>query len=185
MYSSRSSTLTRLHSPHQVTAFEHSPARFQTLVTQLSRAGALSPTSAHLVAQVTKGRKPAPSKKHADAAASPGSVTPNLGDFLATDPSEAKWADVRGMLLDPSCSGSGIVGRMEYDQQAAEEEENEETTAAAGGAGERKENSQTGRLASLAAFQLSMIEHALKCEYPLLSHRWLEAQADSSILPIL
>ncbi|GFG23858.1 putative methyltransferase C2C4.06c [Aspergillus udagawae] len=32
-------------------------------------------------------------------------------DFLALDPTEDRFANVTGLLLDPSCSGSGIVGR--------------------------------------------------------------------------
>ncbi|RLL95285.1 hypothetical protein CFD26_105542 [Aspergillus turcosus] len=32
-------------------------------------------------------------------------------DFLALDPTESRFANVTGLLLDPSCSGSGIVGR--------------------------------------------------------------------------
>jgi putative methyltransferase len=53
-------------------------------------------------------------KPKPDAAAKlAGAVSPRLADFLATDPLDDEWQDVRGMLLDPSCSGSGIVGRME------------------------------------------------------------------------
>jgi 25S rRNA (cytosine2278-C5)-methyltransferase len=32
-------------------------------------------------------------------------------DFLALDPNDARFANVTHLLLDPSCSGSGIVGR--------------------------------------------------------------------------
>ncbi|CAI7671130.1 unnamed protein product [Penicillium pancosmium] len=32
-------------------------------------------------------------------------------DFLALDPQEERFQDVSGLLLDPSCSGSGIIGR--------------------------------------------------------------------------
>lgn len=32
-------------------------------------------------------------------------------DFLALDPTDEKFKDVTGLLLDPSCSGSGIIGR--------------------------------------------------------------------------
>ena len=34
-------------------------------------------------------------------------------DFLKTDPAKAPWDGISTMLLDPSCSGSGIVGRDE------------------------------------------------------------------------
>lgn len=32
-------------------------------------------------------------------------------DFLRTDPNDSHWSNVGALLLDPSCSGSGIVGR--------------------------------------------------------------------------
>ncbi|KAL3452247.1 S-adenosyl-L-methionine-dependent methyltransferase [Aspergillus insuetus] len=32
-------------------------------------------------------------------------------DFLALDPEDPRFEDVTGLLLDPSCSGSGIIGR--------------------------------------------------------------------------
>jgi len=32
-------------------------------------------------------------------------------DFLTTDPNVSPWSNVGSLLLDPSCSGSGIVGR--------------------------------------------------------------------------
>ncbi|EAW07138.1 rRNA (cytosine-C5-)-methyltransferase RCM1 [Aspergillus clavatus NRRL 1] len=32
-------------------------------------------------------------------------------DFLALDPTESRFENVTGLLLDPSCSGSGIIGR--------------------------------------------------------------------------
>lgn len=32
-------------------------------------------------------------------------------DFLALDPSDERFGKVSGLLLDPSCSGSGIIGR--------------------------------------------------------------------------
>jgi putative methyltransferase len=34
-------------------------------------------------------------------------------DFLALDPLDARFEEVSGLLLDPSCSGSGIIGRDE------------------------------------------------------------------------
>jgi len=32
-------------------------------------------------------------------------------DFLIVDPSKSPWSNVGSLLLDPSCSGSGIIGR--------------------------------------------------------------------------
>lgn len=66
-------------------------------------------------------------------------------DFLLTDPLDPKFAQVSHILLDPSCSGSGIVNRLDYLVES-----------------EDGEGSEESRLAKLSAFQLSMIRHAMK-----------------------
>lgn len=68
----------------QITAFELSPGRHRTLVSLLTTSGA----------------------KQAN-------VETVNGDFLATDPENEQWKDVQYILVDPSCSGSGIVNRMD------------------------------------------------------------------------
>ncbi|KAG1734159.1 S-adenosyl-L-methionine-dependent methyltransferase [Suillus lakei] len=65
-------------------------------------------------------------------------------DFLTIDPSHPKYSLATHILLDPSCSGSGIVNRLDYlieDEIEVVEED---------------------RLNKLAAFQLMMIKHAMK-----------------------
>lgn len=54
-----------------------------------------------------------------------------------------------GSLLDPSCSGSGIVNRLDYLLEDAEVD---------------VQQGQAARLEKLAGFQLQMILHAFKCE---------------------
>ncbi|KAL7987103.1 hypothetical protein Chor_006022 [Crotalus horridus] len=61
-------------------------------------------------------------------------------DFLATDPTDSRYSKVRYILLDPSCSGSGMVNRL------AEEES----------------TSLPMRLQALAGFQRKMLAHALQ-----------------------
>jgi putative methyltransferase len=39
-------------------------------------------------------------------------------DFLALDPADSRFERVTGLLLDPSCSGSGIIGRDDVPQLA-------------------------------------------------------------------
>lgn len=113
-------------------------------------------------------------------------VQATCGDFLETDHADPRFAEathmyeililrslvpctppnVRNSLLDPSCSGSGIVNRLDHLGEAgphsktmiwasisnADSTENEE------------EEGQSDRLQKLADFQLSMIKHAMKCE---------------------
>ncbi|KAI0261510.1 S-adenosyl-L-methionine-dependent methyltransferase [Gloeopeniophorella convolvens] len=69
-------------------------------------------------------------------------------DFLTTNVHDNKFAGVTHILLDPSCSGSGIVNRLDYLVESEAE----------------KDDARTERLAKLAAFQLQMIRHAMK--YP-------------------
>ncbi|KAJ7739302.1 S-adenosyl-L-methionine-dependent methyltransferase [Mycena olivaceomarginata] len=73
-------------------------------------------------------------------------VAPVHADFLAVDPRDPKFARATHILLDPSCSGSGIVNRLDHLLET--EEENQEA--------------QDERLHKLAAFQLLMIRHAMK-----------------------
>jgi putative methyltransferase len=62
------------------------------------------------------------------------------------DPKDAKYAKVEYFILDPSCSGSGIVSRMDalLDESPDAEIDQE-------------------RLNALADFQVSIIEHAIQC----------------------
>ncbi|OAA58515.1 nol1 nop2 sun domain containing protein [Niveomyces insectorum RCEF 264] len=68
--------------PASIFAFEKDPVRAVTLQTMLRTAGALDRVS------IGAGQ-----------------------DFLRVDPAAPRYRRVRALLLDPSCSGSGIVGR--------------------------------------------------------------------------
>ncbi|KAI0701330.1 S-adenosyl-L-methionine-dependent methyltransferase [Cytidiella melzeri] len=67
-------------------------------------------------------------------------------DFLTTSPDDPRYSAVTHILLDPSCSGSGIVNRLDHLLEAESEEAEEEEE----------------RLRKLALFQLMMIKHAMK-----------------------
>ncbi|KAK6202517.1 S-adenosyl-L-methionine-dependent methyltransferase [Scheffersomyces amazonensis] len=66
-------------------------------------------------------------------------------DFTTTDPKDFK--DVTGLVVDPSCSGSGIFGRALEDAQKEEAAE---------------EQVDTERLTKLAGFQFKIVKHAMK-----------------------
>ncbi|KAH7106309.1 S-adenosyl-L-methionine-dependent methyltransferase [Auriculariales sp. MPI-PUGE-AT-0066] len=67
-------------------------------------------------------------------------------DFTSLDPTAPEFAHVTHILLDPSCSGSGIVNRLDY--LLDDNDENDAT--------------DDDRLERLASFQLAMIKHALQ-----------------------
>ncbi|KAG8703255.1 hypothetical protein FRC08_002986 [Ceratobasidium sp. 394] len=71
-------------------------------------------------------------------------VEPISDDFLAQDPRDSRFAKVTHILLDPSCSGSGIVNRLDYLTQEDGDDDN------------------SSRLAALSSFQKSMILHAIR-----------------------
>lgn len=71
-------------------------------------------------------------------------VEPILGDFLDQDPTDERFKAVTHILLDPSCSGSGIVNRLDYLIQ------------------ESADSDSDSRLAALSSFQKRMICHAAK-----------------------
>ncbi|KAG5651744.1 hypothetical protein H0H81_007597 [Sphagnurus paluster] len=114
-------------------AFERDKKRFITLTAMLSRAGCKN-------------------------------VEPVNVDFLTVDPLDPKYSRVTHMLvihhiparklkfigafslLDPSCSGSGIVNRLDYLLETEIEDDGD----------------QEDRLKRLAAFQILMIKHAMR-----------------------
>ncbi|PPQ83431.1 hypothetical protein CVT25_007022 [Psilocybe cyanescens] len=73
-------------------------------------------------------------------------VSPINADFLTIDPQDPQFINVTHILLDPSCSGSGIVNRLDHLLETEIEDYAD------------KED----RLEKLAAFQLMMIKHAMR-----------------------
>ncbi|XP_065587767.1 28S rRNA (cytosine-C(5))-methyltransferase isoform X2 [Cyrtonyx montezumae] len=61
-------------------------------------------------------------------------------DFLTVDPHDPKYSKVKYILLDPSCSGSGMVARLPLEEAAPSAE----------------------RLQALAGFQRKVLSHALR-----------------------
>lgn len=65
----------------------------------------------------------------------------NVQDFTESDPQS--YTNVTGMVVDPSCSGSGIFGRSTFDEE------------------EEKKSEDIQRLQKLAEFQYKIMLHAL------------------------
>jgi putative methyltransferase len=71
-------------------------------------------------------------------------VVPIHCDFLKVDPADPKFAHVRAILLDPSCSGSGIVNSPDRWME-----------------NDGLETKDTNRIQSLSNFQLVALKHAM------------------------
>lgn len=67
-------------------------------------------------------------------------INVNIQDFTQAQPSD--YPDVKGLVVDPSCSGSGIFGRA--------------------GLGSEQETQNSQRLDKLSEFQYIIVSHALK-----------------------
>ncbi|GAB9462828.1 hypothetical protein Gpo141_00000311 [Globisporangium polare] len=82
-----------------------------------------------------------------------GIVDPCLQSFLEIDVHEAKYANVRSILLDPSCSGSGMTNRLDHllDIASGHDEALNENDV------EDVEGEMTARVQSLADFQLEAL----------------------------
>lgn len=88
-----SSTVDTINSKRPtIFAIERDPVRSKTLQTMLNKAGCLDPARSGLDVRILANQ-----------------------DFLALNPQDPRFADVRSILLDPSCSGSGIIGRDDGD----------------------------------------------------------------------
>ncbi|KAL6888902.1 hypothetical protein ACP4OV_009928 [Aristida adscensionis] len=71
------------------------------------------------------------------------------GDFLDIDSSDPSYAEVRAILLDPSCSGSGIsMERLDY-------------LLPSHSGGDQGDASTSSRIMKLSAFQKKALSHAL------------------------
>lgn len=82
-------------------------------------------------------------------------IETRLQDFLEVDPADKRYSNVTAILLDPSCSGSGIVSapdRIHENRRAGESGER-------GGDGD--EDGKEERLQRLATFQLSCVLKAM------------------------
>ncbi|GAA5997571.1 rRNA (cytosine-C5-)-methyltransferase RCM1 [Rhodotorula paludigena] len=71
-------------------------------------------------------------------------VQPMNVDFLSLKPDDAKLKNVTHLLVDPSCSGSGIPSRLDHLLPSAPEDE------------------QLARIRALSNFQLAIVSHALR-----------------------
>ncbi|KAF9099401.1 hypothetical protein BGX23_002419 [Mortierella sp. AD031] len=86
--------------------------------------------------------------------------------FLTLDTSEPDNSKVTHILLDPSCSGSGIINRLDHLVDTYAEEQEQATileTTTTGGAAERAaaEEKKKERLKSLGEFQVECVSKAM------------------------
>ncbi|KIS65980.1 rRNA (cytosine-C5-)-methyltransferase RCM1 [Mycosarcoma maydis] len=121
----------------RIDAFERDAARYKTLVKRLDAVGALALP------------RPQPTQH--------GNVTAHRRDFLTTNPDD--FPNVTHMLLDPSCSGSGIVNRLDF---LKEDDDVEHDPLDADALDSDTTTKLARRLRQLSEFQQLMIRHAFK-----------------------
>jgi putative methyltransferase len=80
-------------------------------------------------------------------------VDPIHGDFLKADPLDPKFNNVRAIMLDPSCSGSGIVNSPDRWM--------DDTTTTNDDDDNNNNNKDVKRIQSLSNFQLVALKHAM------------------------
>ncbi|SJX66375.1 uncharacterized protein SRS1_16696 [Sporisorium reilianum f. sp. reilianum] len=133
MFTKRSSSLAQRtdEDTGRIDAFERDAVRYKTLVKRLAAVGAL-----------------------ADKTTSTGNVHAQRRDFLTTQP--ADYPLVTHMLLDPSCSGSGIVNRLDF----LKEDDDVEHDSDADTPADDSTSKLARRLHQLGEFQLRMVRHA-------------------------
>lgn len=73
----------------------------------------------------------------------PVDICPRHEDFLKSDPKDKKYKNVRNILLDPSCSGSGIVNSLDRIADTKDDKTEEQ------------------RIESLSNFQIVALKHAM------------------------
>ncbi|CAK9050377.1 28S rRNA (cytosine-C(5))-methyltransferase (NOL1-related protein) (NOL1R) (NOL1/NOP2/Sun domain family member 5) (Williams-Beuren syndrome chromosomal region 20A protein) [Durusdinium trenchii] len=132
-------------------AFEKDPKRASSLLERLRLLTGFQEVALHTRTKKSKANR----ASRASAALARGRCLPvgskpgvevelRTMDFLKVDPRAAPWNEVEVLLIDPSCSGSGLPEHH--------------LTAAATGA----DTENDGRLRRLAAFQKRILSHALQ-----------------------
>jgi 25S rRNA (cytosine2278-C5)-methyltransferase len=87
-------------------------------------------------------------------------VKARCADFLSVDPNADEYCRIDGILLDPSCSGSGTAGsRMDHLLPSAAISTHSAGREADAGNGRRVDDDRVSRL---AAFQTKALRHALR-----------------------
>ena len=70
-----------------------------------------------------------------------------LADFLQINPFDKEYQNVEYILVDPSCSGSGIIDRLDLNEDDNDTDDTSES-----------------RLQVLSSFQKKVVSHAMKCK---------------------
>lgn len=92
-------------------------------------------------------------------------------------------AHILNSLLDPSCSGSGIVNRLDYLVEPGEFIYLSKVFSQTWVAEQEADSAQDDRLNKLAAFQLMIIKHAMKCWLSTLDIKSIAEEFTPDIVP--
>lgn len=113
--------------------------------------------SGHVDAYERDARRARLLARRVDEAGAGSIVDVRHADFLSVRPAE--HAGVRALLVDPSCSGSGIVGRLDTPDESGGADDGSGGTE--GSADAAQDATAAERISALAAVQRSILAHAL------------------------
>lgn len=87
-------------------------------------------------------------------------VEVHQGDFTQSNP--ADYPDVLGLIVDPSCSGSGIFGRGFFEEERSPTKSNKDSNSEEADDEEEEAREIAERLDKLAGFQYKIVKHAMR-----------------------
>jgi 16S rRNA C967 or C1407 C5-methylase (RsmB/RsmF family) len=181
---STNSNTTKNSSGGTVLAFDRDPVRLHTLQERAASAGCcakppplVSSSSnfqqqQHQQQQQQQHDKKKSKKQQKLTGSAAGDSAPlvvaQCCDFLAADPSAPEFKNLRAILLDPSCSGSGITASLDrlvdraFAANAATANSEESTSGGGGGDADAKnERSEADKVAGLVKFQKAALRKAM------------------------
>eukprot|EP00475_Leptophrys_vorax_P041319 TRINITY_DN7789_c0_g2_i1.p1 TRINITY_DN7789_c0_g2~~TRINITY_DN7789_c0_g2_i1.p1 ORF type:complete len:450 (-),score=125.03 TRINITY_DN7789_c0_g2_i1:79-1428(-) len=83
-------------------------------------------------------------------------------DFLKTNPFDFRYAKVNAILVDPTCSGSGIESKNRFESMMKQQQDSDDEVGSDEEVSEERKKKEAAKIKKLADFQVKILCHALK-----------------------